>query len=80
MKDILINKHTGKIARFLFYLTGSTINVTGIEKIPDGQQVLFVSNHQSHMDSIIIHGFIDIHKGLMNSCLQYRNITFVSVL
>lgn len=53
-----------KLARILFYLTGSTLEMKGIENIPEGA-VLFVSNHPSHMDSAIIHGFIDRPKGFI---------------
>lgn len=53
------------IARTLFYLTGSSLTIKGIENIPEDQHVLFVSNHQSHMDSAIIHGFIKLPKGFI---------------
>lgn len=64
--DNYVYRQTGKLSRFLFYLTGSKIKVIGREKIPCNQQVLFVSNHQSHMDSIIIHGFIGVPKGFVS--------------
>lgn len=65
-KEDLVYKYTGKMARFLFKLTGSTVKVVGLEKIPDNQQVLYVSNHHSHVDSIIIHGFIEKPKGFIS--------------
>jgi len=62
----LADKFTRSFAKLLFFLSGSTIRVVGKENIPKGQPVLFVSNHQSHMDSVIIHGFIDIPKGFIS--------------
>lgn len=65
-KDNLVYKYTGRMARFLFRLTGSTVKIVGLEKIPDNQQVLYVCNHHSHVDSIIIHGFIKRPKGFVS--------------
>lgn len=61
-KEELASRFSMMLARGLFYLTGSSVEVEGIEKLPDGP-VLFVSNHQSHMDSAVIHGFIRRPKG-----------------
>ncbi len=63
-RDALADRFSMKLARGLFYLTGSTAEVTGVEKLPEGP-VLFVSNHQSHMDSAVIHGFIRKPKGFV---------------
>jgi 1-acyl-sn-glycerol-3-phosphate acyltransferase len=62
--EALANRFSMTIARVLFRLTGSSVEVEGAERIPDGP-VLFVSNHQSHMDSAVIHGFIDKPKGFI---------------
>ena len=72
-RDRLANKFSMALAKGLFLLTGSSITVNGIENIPDGQPVLFVSNHQSHMDSAIIHGFIKLPKGFIAD-KEVRNI------
>lgn len=63
-KEALANRFSMMIARGLFYLTGSTVEVVGAERLPDGP-ALFVSNHQSHMDSAVIHGFICRPKGFV---------------
>jgi 1-acyl-sn-glycerol-3-phosphate acyltransferase len=63
-KESLANRFSMMIARGLFYMTGSKVEVEGIEKLPAGP-VLFVSNHQSHMDSAVIHGFICRPKGFI---------------
>ena len=65
-KDELVYKFTSRLSRFLFKLTGSTVHVVGMEKIPDNQQVLFVSNHHSQLDSVIIHGYINKPKGFIS--------------
>ena len=53
---------TRTISQKLIKLSDSTVNVHGLENIPEGP-VLFVSNHQSNMDIAIICGFIDKPKG-----------------
>lgn len=57
---------TQKLCRVLFKLTGSTIRVTGQENIPKEGAVLFVSNHRSHIDSAVIHGYINKPKGFIS--------------
>jgi|LSQX01.2.fsa_nt_gb 1-acyl-sn-glycerol-3-phosphate acyltransferase len=63
-KEALAYRFSMMLARGLFYLTGSTVELLGLEKLPDGP-VLFVSNHQSHLDSAVIHGFIPRPKGFV---------------
>lgn len=65
-RDKLAGKITRHLARFLFYLTGSSIKLTGMENIPRDQAALYVSNHQSHLDNAVIHGFIDVPKGFVS--------------
>jgi len=62
----LTERMTACIARFLFRLTGSRVTVTGLEHVPQQGAVLFVGNHQGHMDSLIIHGFIPKLKGFIS--------------
>lgn len=64
-RDRLADRVTARMARTLFYLTGSTVEVRGRENLPD-QPALYVSNHQSHMDSAVIHGFIEVPKGFVS--------------
>jgi 1-acyl-sn-glycerol-3-phosphate acyltransferase len=52
-------------ARLTFYMSGSRLKITGKENIPKNRPVVFVSNHQGHMDSLIIHGFIRRPKGFV---------------
>lgn len=87
-RDRLANKFSMALAKGLFFLTGSSITIKGIENIPEGQPVLFVSNHQSHMDSAIIHGFVKLPKGfiadkevknipILRTWLKYMKCVFI---
>lgn len=64
-RDRLADKFSMKLAKGLFWLTGSSLEITGLENVPADRPVLFVSNHQSHMDSAVIHGFINVPKGFI---------------
>ena len=63
-RDAFAGRFSMMLARGLFYLTGSSIDIKGVENLPEGP-VLFVSNHPSHMDSAVIHGFIRKPKGFV---------------
>lgn len=64
-RDRLAYKFSMKLAKGLFRLTGSSLEISGLENVPCDRPVLFVSNHQSHMDSAVIHGFINVPKGFI---------------
>lgn len=55
---------TKTIAKKVIKFSDSTVNIHGLENIPEGP-VLFVSNHQSNMDLALICGFIDKPKGFI---------------
>lgn len=76
-RDGFANRFSMMLARGLFYLTGSSVEIKGIENIPAEGAVLFVSNHQSHMDSAVIHGFIPKQKGFIAD-KDARNIPILS--
>ena len=65
-KNLLADRGSQRLARYLFKLTGSTLNISGLEHVPQQGAVLFVSNHQGHMDSLIIHGYINKSKGFIS--------------
>lgn len=54
-----------KFAKLMFYTSGSRMKIHGLENIPKNGPALYVSNHQGHMDSIIIQGFIKKPKGFL---------------
>lgn len=70
--DIVISR----ISRVIFYMTGSRVKVIGQENVPEDRAVIFVSNHQGHMDSVIIQGFIKKPKGFV-SIKAYENFPIV---
>jgi 1-acyl-sn-glycerol-3-phosphate acyltransferase len=72
-RDEYANNFSMMLARGIFRLTGSSVRITGVENIPADRAVLFVSNHQSHMDSAIIHGYIKMRKGFIAD-KEVRNI------
>ncbi len=63
-RDAFAERFSMMLARGLFYLTGSSIDIEGAENIPVGP-ALYVSNHPSHIDSAVIHGFIRKPKGFV---------------
>lgn len=65
-RDRLADQMTVRICRVLFSLTGSKVRVAGQENVPESGAVLFVSNHQGYMDSVIIHGFVNKPKGFIS--------------
>jgi len=76
-RDIFVGRFTRHLARVLFYLTGSSLKITGMENVPRDQPVLFISNHQGHLDNAVIHGFIDVQKGFF-SIVEARKIPILS--
>lgn len=78
-RDRLADRYTMKVARRLFQFTGSTVRLYGLENVPKGIPVLFVSNHQSHVDNLIIHGFIDVPKGFV-SIVEMLRVPFLSTM
>lgn len=62
----LTDRVTVWICRTLIRLSGSRIRIAGQEHVPAEGAVLFVGNHQGHMDSVIIHGYIDKPKGFIS--------------
>jgi len=76
-KLYLTNKISSRICRVLFYLSGSEITIRGLENIPKEGAVLFVSNHQGHFDSLVIHGFINKPKGFI-SIIEASKVPVIS--
>ncbi len=66
------------ITRLMFYLSGSKIRLTGKENIPKNRPVIFVSNHQGHMDSVIIQAFIKKPKGFV-AIKEYREFPIIGL-
>lgn len=63
--DAIANMIMIRFSKLMFYITGSRMLISGLNNIPKDKPVLFVSNHQGHMDGLIIQGFIKKPKGFM---------------
>lgn len=60
----VLHKTTTKWAKNMVRFTGSTVDVKGLENIPD-RHVLFVSNHQSNFDIPLLMGYVPKFKGFV---------------
>ena len=58
------NQIAHKWARSLVKLTGTKVEISGLENIPE-RNVLFVSNHQGNFDIPLLIGYIDKPKGFI---------------
>ncbi|RII32157.1 1-acyl-sn-glycerol-3-phosphate acyltransferase [Clostridium chromiireducens] len=83
-----IHKITYIWAKFIMKAAGAKINIKGLENIPKGQTVLFVSNHQSNFDIPLLLSVIDVPKGfiakkelekwpLISTWMKYINCIFM---
>lgn len=45
--------------------SGAKLNITGLENVPDDKTVMFVSNHQSDFDIMVILGCIPVQKAFV---------------
>jgi len=66
-----------QFARSIFDFSGATVEVIGQENIPKDSAVLFVSNHQGHLDYAAFLGYIDKPKGFI-ALRGARSIPIVS--
>lgn len=64
-RDDIANKTAKSWARALVGLSGAKVKVIGEENIPDGEQVLFISNHQGNFDIPLLLAFINKPKGFI---------------
>ena len=88
-RDKYANVMLAFICRVFFYLSGSRVKVVGKENIPKNKAVIFASNHQGHLDGVIIQGFIKKTKGfvslkefgefpILGSWMRYVDSVFVN--
>lgn len=68
---------TQRWAKFLLNLTGSTVKVEGIEKIPSGP-VLLASNHQGNFDIPVILGYLPKEAGFLAK-QEMKKVPFASL-
>lgn len=63
-------------ARRIFERTGSTVNVIGLENVPE-ETCLFVSNHQEYFDILVMLGYLNKPLGFIAK-KELEEIPFVS--
>lgn len=54
-----------RLAKILLFLTGSTVEIKGLENLPKDEPVLFVSNHQGHFDSAVLLAHVQVAKSFI---------------
>lgn len=74
--DAIINQVAHDWGKAVVHSTGSKVQVSGLEHIPEGA-VLFVSNHQSNLDIPVLHGFIPNQKSFIAK-IELANIPIFS--
>ncbi|MDM5154793.1 lysophospholipid acyltransferase family protein [Bacillus sp. DX1.1] len=65
-KDRLVYKTTNWFGKKMVRVTGSTVQVNGLENVPQDKPVLVVSNHQSNMDIAVLLGYLNKPIGFVS--------------
>lgn len=53
-----VNRLTSAWARMIIKVGGGSVDVSGLENLPDDNRICFITNHQSYMDIPVILGWI----------------------
>jgi len=78
IQEYIINKYTTSLMKFAKFLAGIKVKVYGLENVPETGAVLFVSNHQSHFDSVVIHSCIKKPKGFI-ATIEAKEIPILNI-
>ncbi|KEK25109.1 lysophospholipid acyltransferase family protein [Bacillus gaemokensis] len=65
-KDRLVYKTTNWFGKKMVRVAGSTVQVNGLENVPQDKPVLVVSNHQSNMDIPVLLGHLNKPIGFVS--------------
>lgn len=65
-KDSVVYKTTNWFGKKMVGVTGSTVEVKGLENVPKDKPVLVVSNHQSNMDIPVLLGYLNKPIGFVS--------------
>ncbi|MGW6189790.1 lysophospholipid acyltransferase family protein [Bacillus cereus] len=65
-KDSVVYKTTNWFGKKMVRVTGSTVEVKGLENVPKDKPVLVVSNHQSNMDIPVLLGYLNKPIGFVS--------------
>ncbi len=59
VRDKIIRFNVRVMFRLFIFITGSKIEVRGIERLPKNEAVLFVGNHRSYFDILVTYAYLD---------------------
>ncbi|WP_026476104.1 lysophospholipid acyltransferase family protein [Alkaliphilus transvaalensis] len=76
-KRLYANRIAKKWAKFLISLTGSKVEVVGLENIPTDRNILFVSNHQGNFDIPLLLAYLPNPIGFVAK-IELKKIPIVS--
>lgn len=65
-RDVMVSRVVPEWARYVVYLGGATVEVTGEEHIPTDTAVAFVANHQGYFDIPILLGYVNKPKAFIS--------------
>lgn len=65
-RDRIIHQTPNWFGQGMIQITGSKVDVKGLERIPKHQAVLFVSNHQSNFDIPLLMGYLQTPLGFIS--------------
>lgn len=87
-RDRLVNNMAYSWSKSLIKLTGSKVNVYGLDNLPQDRAVVFISNHQGYFDIPLLLAYIETPKGfiakkeiekipIMRSWMRHLNCVFI---
>ncbi len=75
--DLFSTKYVKEWAKERVADSGSTINIKGLENIPDQNGILFMSNHQSNFDILLLLAELPVQHGFVAK-VELDHIPFFS--
>ncbi|MFX3625286.1 MAG: lysophospholipid acyltransferase family protein [Ectobacillus sp.] len=76
-KDRLVHKTPDMFGKKMIAVTGSTVEVKGLENIPQDRAVLVICNHQSNFDIAVLMGYLNKPLGFISK-IEIQKIPLVS--
>ena len=67
VRDAITDGYLAFLARIMLWLSGSRVEIQGLQNIPASEPVLFVSNHQGHFDSAVLLAYVRQPKAFVAS-------------
>ena len=64
--DDAVTKWSKRVLSIMNTVLGAKIKVVGAENIPEQRPLVFISNHQGHMDSSVLHAVIPVQTSFIS--------------